>query len=48
MIWQGLQLAVRRRGALAAEILMLRRRLAMYDLGGKPRRVDPATRITLV
>jgi putative transposase len=43
-----LPLAVRRHGALAAEILMLRRQLAMYvERGVKPRRVDPVTRITL-
>jgi putative transposase len=41
-------LAVRRRGTLAAEILMLRRQLALYvERGVKPRRIDPATRITL-
>ena len=41
-------LAVRRQGALAAEILMLRRQLALYvERGVKPRRIDPATRITL-
>jgi putative transposase len=41
-------LAVRRQGALAAEILMLRRQLAMYvERGVKPRRVDPVTRVTL-
>jgi hypothetical protein len=41
-------LAVRRHGALAAEILMLRRQLAMYvERGVKPRRVDLLTRITL-
>jgi transposase InsO family protein len=41
-------LAVRRQGALAAEILMLRRQLAMYiERGVKPRRVDPGTRVTL-
>ena len=41
-------LAVRRHGALAAEILMLRRQLAMYvERGVKPRRVDLVTRITL-
>jgi putative transposase len=41
-------LSVRRHGALAAEILMLRRQLAMYvERGVKPRRVDPVNRITL-
>src|SRR5450631_2020261 len=41
-------LAVRRQGALAAEILMLRRQLALYvERGVKPRRIDPATRIIL-
>jgi putative transposase len=41
-------LAVRRQGALAAEILMLRRQLAMYvERGVKPRRVDPVTRVSL-
>ena|SRR5450759_2874230 len=41
-------LAVRRQGALTAEILMLRRQLALYvERGVKPRRIDPATRITL-
>lgn len=40
--------AVRRQGALAVEILMLRRQLAMYvERGLKPRRVDPVTRVTL-
>ena len=35
-------LAVRRQGALAAQILMLRRQLAMYvERAVKPRRVDP-------
>jgi putative transposase len=41
-------LAVRRQGTVAAEILMLRRQLAMYvERGVKPRRVDPVTRVTL-
>src|SRR5271169_389511 len=41
-------LAVRRHGSLAAEILMLRRQLAMYvERGVKPRRVDPVTRVRL-
>ena len=41
-------LAVRRQGALAAEILMLRRQLALYvERGVKPRRIDPATRVSL-
>lgn len=41
-------LAVRRQGALAAEILMLRRQLALYvERGVKPRRIDPATRVRL-
>jgi putative transposase len=41
-------LAVRRQGALAAQILMLRRQLALYvERGVKPRRIDPATRIIL-
>jgi putative transposase len=41
-------LSVRQHGALAAEILMLRRQLAMYvERGVKPRRVDPVNRITL-
>ena len=42
-------LAVRRHGALAAEILMLRRQLALYvERGVKPRRIDSVTRIALV
>jgi len=41
-------LAVRRQSALAAEVLMLRRQLALYvERGVKPRRIDPATRLTL-
>jgi len=41
-------LAVRQRGALAAEILVLRRQLALYvERGVKPRRIDPITRISL-
>jgi len=41
-------LAVRRQSALAAEMLMLRRQLAMYVEGVvKPRRVDPVTRVRL-
>src|SRR6202142_3548877 len=41
-------LAVRRHGSLAAEILMLRRQLALYvERGVKPRRIDFATRVTL-
>lgn len=41
-------LAVRQKGTLAAEILMLRRQLASYvERGVKPRRIDPATRIAL-
>ncbi len=41
-------LAVRRQGALAAEILMLRRQLALYvERGVKPRRIDPVTRVRL-
>ena len=42
-------LVVRRHGTPAAEILMLRRQLALYvERGVKPRRLDPATRIRLV
>ena len=41
-------LAVRRQGALAAEILMLRRQLALYvERGAKPRRIDPVIRVRL-
>ena len=41
-------LAVRRQGALAAEILMPRRQLALYvERGVKPRRIDPVTRVRL-
>ncbi len=41
-------LAFRRRRATAAEILVLRHQLALYkERGIKPRRVDPATRISL-
>ena len=41
-------LAVWRQSALAAEVLMLRRQLALYvERGVKPRRIDPATRLTL-
>jgi hypothetical protein len=41
-------LAFRRRRAIAAEILVLRRQLALYtERGIKPRRIDPVTRISL-
>lgn len=41
-------LAFRQRRAAAAEILVLRRQLALYkERGIKPRRVDPVTRISL-
>ena len=41
-------LVIRRQGALAAEILVLRRQLALYvERGVKPRRIDPGTRVTL-
>jgi transposase InsO family protein len=41
-------LAFRRRRAIAAEILVLRRQLALYtEHGIKPRRIDPVTRISL-
>src|SRR5260370_39139562 len=43
-----LGLLVRRRKAIAAENLFLRRQLALYqERKGEPRRIDPATRITL-
>lgn len=41
-------LAFRQRRATAAEILVLRRQIALYkERGIKPRRVDPVTRIAL-
>jgi putative transposase len=41
-------LVFRQRRATAAEILVLRRQLALYkERGIKPRRIDPATRISL-
>jgi putative transposase len=41
-------LAFRQRRATAAEILVLRRQIALYkERGIKPRRIDPATRISL-
>ena len=41
-------LALRQRRATAAEILVLRRQIALYkERGIKPRRIDPATRISL-
>jgi putative transposase len=41
-------LALRQRRATAAEILVLRRQLALYrERGIKPRRIDPVTRISL-
>jgi putative transposase len=41
-------LALRQRRATAAEILILRRQIALYkERGIKPRRVDPVTRISL-
>ena len=43
-----LRLFVRRRKAIAAENLFLRRQLALYqERKVDPRRIDPATRITL-
>lgn len=42
-------MAFRRRRATAAEILVLQRQLALYkERGAKPRRIDAATRISLV
>ena len=44
--WFGLMLRSRR--SLEAEILFLRRQLALYvERGVKPRRVDAATRVSL-
>jgi hypothetical protein len=41
-------LALRQRRATAAEILVLRRQIALYkERGIKPRRIDPVTRISL-
>src|SRR5260370_7953210 len=41
-------LAFRRRRATAAEILVLRRQIALYkERGIKPRRIEPVTRISL-
>jgi hypothetical protein len=41
-------LAFRQRRATAAEILVLRRQIALYkERGIKPRRIDPVTRISL-
>jgi hypothetical protein len=41
-------LALRQRRATAAEILILRRQIALYkERGIKPRRIDPVTRISL-
>jgi hypothetical protein len=41
-------LAFRRRRTAAAEILVLRRQIALYkERGIEPRRIDPATRISL-
>ena len=41
-------LVFRQRRATAAEILVLRRQLALYkERGIKPRRIDPITRISL-
>jgi hypothetical protein len=41
-------LAFRQRRATAAEVLVLRRQVALYkERGIKPRRVDPITRISL-
>ena len=46
LLWCGLLL--RPRESLEAEILFLRRQLALYrERGAKPRRVDAATRVTL-
>ncbi len=43
-----LALAFRQRRATAAEILVLRRQIALYkERGIKPRRIDPVTRISL-
>ncbi len=42
-------LSLRRSRSLAAEILFLRRQLALYkERGRKPQRIDPATRVSLV
>ncbi|MGH8291578.1 MAG: integrase core domain-containing protein, partial [Steroidobacteraceae bacterium] len=44
--WMGL--AIRSRKSLEAEILFLRRQLALYmELGMRPRRIDAVTRVSL-
>ena len=52
LLWEAIQfivLALRPRKVVQAENLFLRRQLALYkERGIKPRRVDPATRISLV